>query len=178
MIYQIKRQLELAVGINEAWEFFSDPNNLKTITPPSLNMKITCELPKKVYPGLIITYKVHPILSIPLNWVTEITHVKKPFLFVDEQRYGPYRMWHHQHHFRETPAGVVVEDIVDYIMPCGIFGCIPHSLFVRNQVNQIFDYRTKVLEKRFGFVTALDKSTSTQDDSFKAKSVDAISNTV
>lgn len=150
MIYQLKRNIEIPVDINEAWEFFSNPANLKVLTPSFLNMNITSNVPEEIYPGLIITYNVHPFLSLPVNWVTEITHVNKPLFFVDEQRHGPYKMWHHQHHFRETSSGTIVEDVVDYIMPYGLLGRIPHYFFVEKKLNEIFDYRSEVLKDRFG----------------------------
>ncbi len=95
-VYQLKTIQNLPIGIDKAWEFFSNPNNLSVITPEWLNFKVTSKLPDKMYAGMIISYKVHPVLGIPNTWVTEITHVKEPFYFVDEQRFGPYKMWHHQ----------------------------------------------------------------------------------
>ena len=150
MIYQIHKTLKLPIGISQAWDFFSNPRNLSLITPPWLCMKILSELPDEIYNGLIIRYKVRPVLSIPLNWLTEISHVNEPHFFVDEQRYGPYRMWHHQHHFKEVPGGVIIEDIVDYVMPYGICGNFMHSLFIRNQLEKIFDFRASTLTKLFG----------------------------
>lgn len=106
-----------------------------------------------MYPGMIITYRVHPLLGIPMNWVTEITHVEKPYRFIDEQRYGPYRMWHHQHTFREIPGGVEAQDQVDYIMPFGPIGGIMHRLLVKRQLNEIFDHRSRVLSEKFGLLS-------------------------
>ena len=152
MIYQISKTIKLKMNMDQAWSFFSNPNNLKIITPPSLNMLITSQGQDKMYPGMIINYKVHPILGIPLPWVTEITQVIENKYFVDEQRFGPYRMWHHQHLFKEIPGGVEARDIVDYIMPFGPLGSLVHSLFVSRQLNQIFEYRTKVLSEKFGLL--------------------------
>ena len=97
MIFQLKKEITLNTNLDAAWKFFSDPKNLKLITPPELNMTITSELPEGMYEGMIITYKVHPIFNIPLHWVTEITKIKTNQMFIDEQRYGPYKMWHHEH---------------------------------------------------------------------------------
>lgn len=149
MIYRLHKTIEIKTNLQEAWKFFSDPINLKIITPPALNMQIISPLEKEIYPGMIIIYKVHPFLSIPLKWVTEITHIDHHKRFVDEQRYGPYRMWHHQHIFSETINGVLVEDIVNYIMPYGPIGTIVHSLLVAKQLKGIFDFRTDFLSKKF-----------------------------
>lgn len=151
-VYQLKNIQTLPIGIEEAWEFFSNPNNLKVITPEWLNFKVTSKLPDKMYPGMIISYKVHPVLGIPMNWVTEITHVKEPFYFVDEQRYGPYKFWHHQHHFKETEDGVEMTDIVNYALPLDPFSRPINSLLVKNRVRGIFEFREKKLGVLFPVV--------------------------
>jgi ligand-binding SRPBCC domain-containing protein len=102
--------LRIPIGLSAAWDFFSDPRNLGRMTPPSLAIEITSEPPPRMHPGMIITYTVRPLLGIPVRWVTEITHVREPNLFVDEQRFGPYRFWHHQHHFREVDGGIEISD--------------------------------------------------------------------
>ena len=150
MIRQIQRKIRLKLNIQDAWEFFSSPCNLKIITPPELNMKITSSPPDSIYSGLIITYKVHPFLSVPLLWVTEITHVQEPYFFVDEQRYGPYRMWHHQHRLTPVDGGVEVEDLVHYIMPFGIVGEILRNLWIQRRLEEIFHFREQMLVQRFG----------------------------
>jgi len=104
----------------------------------------------KVYPGMIITYKVSPLLGIKLNWMTEITHVNEPNYFVDEQRSGPYKIWHHQHHFKEIKGGVLMTDILNYAIPYGPFGTLANTLFVGNEVKKIFTYREKAINDMFG----------------------------
>ena len=99
---------------------------------------------------MIITYRIRPVLGIPITWVTEITHVQEPSHFVDEQRFGPYRFWHHKHLFKATKDGVEMEDIVDYAMPLGPLGSIPHALLIRKRLEGIFDYRERVLKELFG----------------------------
>ncbi len=148
-IYTLKTLQSLPIGIDEAWEFFSNPNNLAAITPEWLNFKVTSELPDKMYPGMIITYKVHPVLGIPNTWVTEITHVKEPFYFVDEQRFGPYKLWHHQHHFKEVDQGVEMIDIVTYALPFDPISRPLNSLLVEKKIKEIFKYRNKVLTDMF-----------------------------
>lgn len=149
-VNQLKAIQDLPISIDEAWEFFSNPNNLKVITPEWLNFKITSRLPEKMYPGMIISYKVHPVLGIPTTWVTEITQVNEPYYFVDEQRFGPYKMWHHQHHFKEKESGVEMIDIVDYALPYDPFSRPINSLLVEKKVKEIFKFREKKLGLLFG----------------------------
>lgn len=104
----------------------------------------------KMHEGMIITYKVKPVLGIPLNWMTEITHIHDKVYFVDEQRFGPYDLWHHQHWFKAIDGGVEMQDIVNYKIPFGFLGDIANSIFVRKQLKGIFDYRFNKLEQMFG----------------------------
>lgn len=148
-IYQFSNSQKLKVSIEDAWNFFSNPNNLPTITPDWLDFKITSQLPEKMYAGMIISYKVHPLFGIPVNWVTEITQVKEPNYFVDEQRFGPYKFWHHQHHFKETNEGVEMTDLINYSLPFDPLSRLINSFIVQKKVSDIFSYREKVLEKMF-----------------------------
>jgi ligand-binding SRPBCC domain-containing protein len=150
-IYQLKTSQKLPISIEKAWEFFSNPANLSKITPTWLNFQVTSALPDKMYAGLIITYFVRPMLNIPQTWVTEITHVQEPNYFVDEQRFGPYKMWHHEHIFKQTEDNsILMEDIVSYAVPFGIIGRIVNKLIISKKINEIFNYRREVLEKMFG----------------------------
>ena len=133
----------------EAWDFFSSPRNLNEITPDDMTFVITSQVPEKMYEGLLITYKVSPFLNIPMNWVTEITHISEPFYFVDEQRIGPYRLWHHEHHFREVPGGVEMTDILHYDVGKGFIGRLASWLFVDHKVKSIFAFREKKLKEMF-----------------------------
>ena len=148
-IYQIKSKQILPMTLDSSWKFFSDPRNLPKITPPWLNLKITSDLPDKMYEGMIITYKVYPFLGIPSNWVTEITQVKEKNFFIDEQRFGPYKFWHHQHHFKQIDEGIEMEDIVTYALPLDPLSRPLNSLFVGNKVKEIFKFREEVLNKLF-----------------------------
>ncbi len=147
--YQLKTVQILPVPLQEAWDFFTDPRNLNRITPQGMNFRILDELPDRVYPGMIIRYTVSPIAGIPLNWVTEITQVKDKEFFIDDQRTGPYRIWHHQHLFRPLPQGTEMTDIVTYAIPFGIFGRLAGQLFVHRKVRQIFGFRRVALEQMF-----------------------------
>lgn len=140
----------LNINLDKAWEFFSNPLNLSKITPPWLSFKVTSNVENKMYPGQIITYKVRPLFNIPVTWVTEITHVQEPYYFVDEQRFGPYKMWHHEHKFREVSnESIEMDDIVTYIIPLGFFGTIINEFIVEKKINEIFNYRRKILESMF-----------------------------
>jgi ligand-binding SRPBCC domain-containing protein len=140
----------LPIPLERAWEFFSDPSKLPQITPPSLNLKPTSDLPSAMHAGLIVTYKVTPLPGVSLLWVTEITQVIEGSLFVDEQRAGPYRFWHHQHHFRAVPGGTEMRDIIHYALPFGLAGDLLGRRTVRQKVEGIFDYRRDVLQRMFG----------------------------
>lgn len=139
----------LPLTMAEAWDFFSSPRNLNEITPNDMTFVITSNVPEKMYEGLMITYKVSPFLKIPMNWVTEITHIREPFYFVDEQRIGPYRMWHHEHHFREVPGGVEMTDILHYNVGMGFIGRLASWLFVDRKVKSIFAFREQKLKEMF-----------------------------
>lgn len=150
-VYSIKTVQVMPISMEKAWDFFSSPANLATITPDSLGFKIISKHHgSAMYSGQIIEYKVSPLLGIPIYWMTEITHVENRKYFVDEQRFGPYSLWHHQHHFREVPNGVEMTDIVHYKLPLWFLGDIAHSLFVKKQLKGIFDYRFKKVKELFG----------------------------
>jgi ligand-binding SRPBCC domain-containing protein len=137
-------------SIEECWDFFSSPSNLSVITPPDMNFRITFPDPMPaMYQGLIIRYTVSPLLGIPLEWITEITHVKDREYFVDNQLKGPFKLWHHQHFFRETPDGVEMRDIVNYELPLGKSGSLFGGGIVRKRVQGIFDFRKSVIERKF-----------------------------
>jgi ligand-binding SRPBCC domain-containing protein len=142
-------KLFLPISLEKAWDFFSTPLNLSKITPPEMNFIIRSKLPEKAYPGLIIIYTVSPVAGIPVTWVTEITQVRELLYFVDEQRSGPYAIWHHEHHFEPVEGGVMMTDRLFYKVPFGILGKMADALFVRAKVNRIFSYREKILKQIF-----------------------------
>jgi len=150
MITLLQQQQFLPIPLEQAWNYFSSPHNLNELTPDDMTFKIISKVPEKMYEGLIINYKISPMLNIPLNWCTEITHLRELHYFVDEQRKGPYKMWHHEHHFKEAPGGVDMIDILHYDIGKGIFGSLAGKLFVHKKVEQIFEYRRKKLEIMFG----------------------------
>lgn len=148
--YQFRQKQLIPADLDLVWEFISNPANLSRITPADMDFTITSESEKRMYAGQIISYKVRPLLNIPTTWVTEITHVKDKCYFVDEQRIGPYRMWHHEHFLKETLRGVEMTDIVSYLPPLGFLGAIANNLIIRKKLQQIFAYRKTALEEIFG----------------------------
>lgn len=152
-VYSLKTVQNIPVSLDKAWDFFSNPVNLQAITPGNLGFRIISKHHgDKMYAGQLIEYKVSPLLGIPLYWMTEITHVEDKKYFVDEQRYGPYSMWHHQHHFKIIDGGVEMTDIIHYKLPLWFLGDIANGFFVKKQLQQIFDHRFKKVEELFGNV--------------------------
>ncbi|MES2702462.1 MAG: SRPBCC family protein [Bacteroidota bacterium] len=149
MIRVLQQTQVLPIDVKAAWAFFSRPDNLNDITPADLSFKVLSELPAAIYAGLMIRYKIQPFPGVQLNWLTEITHVDEPHYFVDEQRVGPYALWHHEHHFKEVPGGTEMTDIVHYRLPLGRVGNLFHGLLVGPKLKRIFDYRKEVLGKKF-----------------------------
>lgn len=151
-IYQIKTTQKLPITLQAAWDFISSPYNLETITPDDMGFEITngVKPDDKMYAGQIITYNVKPLAGIKMEWVTEITHVENLKYFIDEQRFGPYSLWHHQHHIKAIEGGVQMDDLVHYKIPFGPLGQLMNTLVVKNKLKQVFDYRHKKLVELFG----------------------------
>ncbi|MDT8394033.1 MAG: SRPBCC family protein [Bacteroidales bacterium] len=150
-IYQIRTEQKIPAGIDTVWDFISSPANLSKITPEHMGFDIISgNLPEKMYPGMIITYKVSPFSGIRMTWVTEITHVKEKEYFVDEQRVGPYAMWHHEHKIEPIEGGVLMSDIVTYRPPFGFLGAIANGIFIRKQLDDIFKFREQAVLRIFG----------------------------
>lgn len=150
-IDQLRTSQKIPASIDQVWDFISSPRNLKKITPAHMGFQITNEpIAEKMYAGMIIAYRVSPLLGIPMDWVTEITHVKEKEYFVDEQRVGPYSIWHHQHRITPIAGGVIMEDIVSYKPPFGYLGAIANSFLIKGQLKSIFDFRFIAVEKEFG----------------------------
>jgi len=148
--YQFKREQLLKTNIDELWDFVSSPRNLKKITPEYMGFDITSDnLNEKAYEGQIISYVVKPLMGIKTTWVTEITKVKDKQYFVDEQRVGPYTMWHHQHILIPQGDKVLMKDIVSYVPPFGFIGAMANGIVIKKKLEEIFNHRFKVLEEMF-----------------------------
>jgi ligand-binding SRPBCC domain-containing protein len=141
----------IPAGLEDIWSYFSDAGNLGTITPPDLRFALyPASSEVKMYPGQILEYRVRPIWGIPVYWMTEITHVEELVFFVDEQRFGPYQLWHHQHHFKIVPGGVEMTDLIHYRIPFGLLGVMANELFVEKKLRGIFEFRYKKIKEIFG----------------------------
>lgn len=149
-IYTLTSEQLLPLSLDEAWDFFTLPTNLDKITPAEMDFHITNSPPNTTYRGQIITYKIGVFPLIKSNWVTEITHLEDRRFFVDEQRFGPYAMWHHEHHFAETPDNhVLMTDIVNFKLPMGVFGDLIAGRLVTAKVRSIFEGRYRILNETF-----------------------------
>ena len=149
-MYTLTRYQKLPVTPEEAWKFFSNPKNLEEITPDDMPFEMIGDGPPDMYAGMIIEYNIEPFPKFPVKWITEITHVEEGKYFVDEQRFGPFKFWHHQHHFRDIEGGVEIIDTVNYILPFSLIGRITHNLMVGGRLAEIFDFRQKTLKAAFG----------------------------
>ncbi len=150
--YTLNYEKKIPVSLDKAWDFFSSPLNLSKITPKSMRFVITSDFTEqtKMYEGMIITYKVSPLFGIKLDWMTEITSVKDKEYFIDEQRFGPFKFWHHEHHFKEIDGGVLMTDKLAYIIPFGVLGQFANAIIVGKQTREIFEYRDKAIDEMFG----------------------------
>ena len=140
----------LPITLEQAWNFFSRPENLKLITPPAMKFELQSEILNiEMYEGMFIRYSVRPLMGIALNWATEITHINPLQYFVDEQRSGPYTIWHHEHHFKTKDQGVQMDDLLHYALPFGFIGQWVNEAFISDKIDRIFAYRAKELKTRF-----------------------------
>ncbi|MBN2357533.1 SRPBCC family protein [candidate division KSB1 bacterium] len=149
MIHHLHREQLLSAAIDQVWAFFSDPRNLNEITPPEMRFEIITPLSGEMYEGQIIEYRIELIKGFKTKWLTEITHVVPGRYFVDEQRIGPYKFWHHQHTFIPEAQGVRMVDHVTYAAGYGVFGSLATKLWIKKKLNTIFDYRQSIIEKIF-----------------------------
>lgn len=149
-VHVLKQEQRLPITRQEAWGFFSTPRNLDFITPPDAGFEVTYLSAEKMHEGQIITYRAKVVPLVTMTWVTEIKGVEEGKSFVDEQRFGPYRLWHHRHTFDEIEGGVLMTDLVHYVMPMGFIGEIAKRLFVGEKLRRVFEFRRKVLEEKFG----------------------------
>jgi ligand-binding SRPBCC domain-containing protein len=154
-IHVLHHRQIVPASVADCWAFFSDPRNLAEITPPELDFRILSELPPAIHAGMMIEYRVRPLFGVPVSWLTEITQVEKERRFVDEQRVGPYRIWHHEHLFTPlAPGRTEIADCVHYVLPGWWVGDLLHALLVRRQLVKIFAFRERAVEGRFGSANA------------------------
>jgi len=147
---QIIRKQTIKSDIDSIWKFISSPKNLELITPKWMNFKVTSKnIDQNMYPGMIITYNITPFLNLKMVWITEITHIEDHKLFIDEQRIGPYKMWHHEHRFDQIDDGIIMTDTITYVPPFGLLGMVANILFIKKRIKKIFDHRQYIIEKIF-----------------------------
>jgi len=152
-MYQLKRSQNIPATLVEAWNFFSKPDNLARITPSYMNFNILAKSDAgEMYPGMIISYTVSPLLNVTIKWATEITQVKEYRYFIDNQIKGPYRIWHHEHHFKEVEGGIEMKDILFYEVRYGLIGYFLHEFFIKKRIEEIFNYREHKIKELFGSV--------------------------
>ena len=151
-IHRLERTLVVPITLDEAWTFFSDPLNLDELTPDDMPFEITGGAGEPMFAGQVITYRIQILPAIWKTWVTEITAVRDRSYFIDDQRFGPYKLWHHLHRFEAVNDGKAVRmfDRVTYALPFGFIGEIAHAVFVRKKLESIFDYREKAMIEKFG----------------------------
>ncbi len=149
MLHSIKTKQLLKADLAKVWDFISSPKNLAAITPAYMGFSMLTNSVEKMFAGQIIEYHVSPVAGIIMHWVTEITHVEHGVYFVDEQRFGPYSFWHHKHFLKETRNGIEMNDEVHYKLPLGPIGVFVNSVYVKKQLQSIFDYRYKKLDELF-----------------------------
>lgn len=149
-LFRFETEQTIPATLERVWDFFSSPANLKVITPPYMGFDILTPVPDRMEPGTIIAYTVRPLWGIPMLWVTEITHVEPLRFFVDEQRFGPYRFWHHRHTFSPVDGGVRMTDLVYYALPVPVMDRIINRLIVRPRIEEIFAFRRRKIVELFG----------------------------
>jgi ligand-binding SRPBCC domain-containing protein len=151
-MYKIEQVQNVPISRDEAWNFFSNPSNLQVVTPDDIGFSFKDDLPNKMYPGLVVSYQVAPLLGMKLNWSTEITAIKEKEYFVDHQLSGPYKIWHHQHFFEDIEGGTALRDIVHYALPLGFIGRMFHPIVVQKKLEEIFAFRKNAIEQKFGIL--------------------------
>ena len=147
--YKLTGEIELPISIEEAWEFFSNPNNLGKIMPKDMGFKVVEDATLPLYEGQIIQYSVTPLPLFKTTWISEINHIKKPYFFVDTQLEGPYKLWHHKHFLEATETGTKITDVVHYQVPFGILGRLLHPIIIKPKLNKIFEHRTEQIKALF-----------------------------
>ncbi|GAB4133273.1 MAG: SRPBCC family protein [Ignavibacteriales bacterium] len=148
-IYKLHFTQTFTTSLDVIWEFLSTPKNLDEITPKELRFKILSDLPEKMYSGQIITYQIKVLPFVSYTWVTEIKNVVEKEYFIDEQRFGPYKFWHHQHRLELNDGKVIMHDIIHYALPFGILGILMNFIFIQEKLKKIFSYRKSYLDKKF-----------------------------
>ncbi len=149
-IHRLSRVQIVPADLETVWKFFATPRNLNELTPPEMCFTILSGADEPMYPGQLIEYRIQLVPAVVVHWLTEIVHVEPQRRFIDEQRFGPYLFWYHEHRFTPAPEGTCIEDHVAYALPFGPIGELAHALWVRRRLEYIFDFRRRAIERIFG----------------------------
>lgn len=144
IVHRIERRQRLHRPLEEVFAFFAQAHNLERITPPWLRFELRRDRPIQMGVGTVIDYRLH-VHGVPVRWRSRIEEWEPGRGFVDRQLRGPYRLWHHRHWFEAEGDDTVVGDRVDYALPLGWIGEIAHGLFVRRDLERIFDFRHRAV---------------------------------
>jgi ligand-binding SRPBCC domain-containing protein len=147
-IYTLEREQVVDKPLDEVFDFFSKSENLARITPSDMGFNILTPSPIDMRTGTVIDYTIK-ISGFSIHWRTLISSYDPPYSFTDEQLRGPYSFWHHRHRFEKTDNGTRIHDKVIYALPFGLLGRLAHSLFVKRQLKNIFDYRSLIIKRIF-----------------------------
>ena len=148
-LHKLKFNTTINANISDVWAFFINPNNLEVLTPNNMQFKITCDADNTMYAGKIISYVITPLANIPMTWVTEITQCKELDYFIDEQRFGPYKFWHHVHQFIEDDGKTKMTDELTYSFYGGAIGDLIQNKIITKKIEGIFNYRSIKINEYF-----------------------------
>lgn len=150
MIYNFEDQQFIKSDLQTVWKYFNNPKHIQALTPPKMHLKTrTQNLPNQIHENLEISYNVSPLFGIPLKWKTKITNVVPNESFIDIQIKGPYKIWHHLHTFKQVKEGVLMKDFITYQLPLGFIGNFIHKILVKKEIENLFEFRTKQVQKHF-----------------------------
>lgn len=150
-MHHLRHSIWTPLNIHDAWEFFSNPDNLAKLTPEEYRMSIEFNRSVPLHEGSVIRIKVKPLPFFTTGWKSIITYINAPHSFTDIQKSGPFKKWNHTHSFVEENDGTRIIDEVEYALPLGPLGKLVHGLFVEKQLNGLFEFREKKLKELFQF---------------------------
>ncbi len=149
-IYTLKRRQHLQHPIDQVFPFFQKPENLSRLTPDHLHFQILTPSPVSMHTGSVIDYVI-TLFGMEMHWTTMISEYKPPYRFVDVQLRGPYAFWHHAHLFEEADdGGVWMTDEVHYALPFDWLGELVHFLWVKKELEHIFNFRAHIVKGFLG----------------------------
>jgi hypothetical protein len=148
-VHRLNREQHLGRPLDEVFAFFAEARNLERITPSWLRFEVRSAEPIEMEAGALIDYRLR-VHGVPLGWTSQIEVWEPGRQFVDRQLRGPYRLWHHRHRFEAVQGGTRITDEVHYAVPFGIVGELVHPLFVRRDLERVFDHRQVAVRELLG----------------------------